>query len=56
VKITTLLDIAGLLLMLLAAAVAVGVLWFIPAGIFIFGLGLLGISWQIDHAGKRLKK
>lgn len=54
-KVTTLLDLAGTLMVLAAVAITVG-LYFIPAGLGVFGLGLLGISWLLDLRAKGTRK
>lgn len=47
-RVTSWLDLIGMLLILLAAALAVG-LFYLPGGIAVGGLGLLVISWLIDR-------
>lgn len=47
-NLTTLLDLVGVLLLVLGIALAVA-LWFIPAGVAVAGVGLLGTSWLIDR-------
>lgn len=47
-NLTTLLDLAGALLLVLGIALAVA-LWFVPAGVAVAGIGLLGTSWLIDR-------
>lgn len=56
-NLTSILDLLGLLFIVLAVALAVG-LFFIPAGFAVGGFGLLGVSWFIDartHAARRDK-
>lgn len=47
-NLTTLLDLAGVLLLVLGIALAVA-LWFVPAGVAAAGAGLLLTSWLIDR-------
>jgi CHASE2 domain-containing sensor protein len=47
-NLTSWLDLAGILLVVVGAALAVA-LWFLPAGVALAGLGLLSASWLIDR-------
>lgn len=47
-NLTSWLDLLGILLVVAAAALAVG-LWFLPAGVAVAGVGLLIASWLIDR-------
>lgn len=52
---TTILDLAGLVLVVAGLALAAAVL-FVPAGFVVGGLGLLAVSWLLDRraqAGRR---
>jgi len=46
--ITTLLDLAGLLLLVAAAAVLVAA-WSLPGALAVAGVGLLAASWLVDR-------
>ena len=54
-NITTILDLAGLVIVLVAAALFVGA-YSLPGAVAVFGAGLLGISWLLDRARKGTKK
>jgi hypothetical protein len=47
-NLTSWLDLAGMLLLVVGVALAVA-LWFLPAGVAAAGLGLLIASWLIDQ-------
>jgi len=47
-QLTTILELVGLLLIIAAASIALGML-FAAAGLAVAGLGLLGLSWLIDY-------
>lgn len=49
VTITTILDLAGALLLVLAAGLFTGIVWGIPAGLAVAGALLLALSWLIDR-------
>lgn len=50
---TTILDLVGILLLILAGALFAAALWGVPAGLAVGGVGVLFLSWLIDHAEKR---
>lgn len=50
--ITSLLEFVGLLLLVLAAALAVGA-WSLPAGVATAGAGLVALSWLITRKGRQ---
>lgn len=47
-NLTSWLDLAGILLLVVGVALAVA-LWFPPAGVAVAGMGLLIASWLIDR-------
>ena len=47
-RLTSWLDLIGLLLIIVAAALAVGA-FYLPAGVGVSGAGLLLVSWLIDR-------
>ena len=49
--VTDVLDLAGLLLLVAAAVVSVWP-WSVPAAVLLAGVGLLGISYLIDHRSR----
>lgn len=51
---TTVLDLVGALLLIVAIALWVAV-WSLPAGIAIAGVGLLVLSWLVDRRGRPRK-
>lgn len=51
-SVTDLLDLIGLLLIIAAVALAAGLV-FLPLGVGVGGVGLLGLSWLIDRKGSR---
>ncbi len=50
---TTILDLLGILLLILAGALFAAALWGLPAGLAVAGAGLLGLSWLIDFAKRK---
>lgn len=51
--VTDVLDLLGVLVLVAAAAIAVGLYVAVPAGLAIAGAGILATSWLIDHAARR---
>lgn len=50
---TTILDLAGILLLILAGSLFAAAVLGAPAGLAVGGVGLLGLSWLVDHSAKR---
>lgn len=51
--VTDVLDLLGVLVLVAAAALSVGLYVAVPAGLATAGVGLLATSWLIDHAAHR---
>lgn len=52
--VTSVLDLVGLLLLVLAAAVLTAA-WSLPGALAAAGVGVLAVSWLIDHRRKAVK-
>lgn len=52
--VTSVLDLLGLLLLVFAASLLVAA-WSIPASLATAGVGVLAVSWLIDHRRKAVK-
>ncbi|TQL58538.1 hypothetical protein FB461_1953 [Rarobacter faecitabidus] len=50
--ITTVLDLLGAVLIVIALALAAGA-WWTPAGVFVAGVGLVAVSWLVDLPRRR---
>lgn len=55
-KLTTILDIAGLLLLVLAASLGIFHLAGLVAALFTAGALLIGVSWLVDYSARKARK